>query len=167
MPPHLPTDYSNNSRTDSYAQPPVSQVTHTADSPKEDPPEEPSRPAEQHTSWLERFLHGLFLLFVALAVLCILVWLDLNMYSEVVSRRPIGHFQRMSAPGGLMGHVVIETDTGSYPLRGTPVIARGTLLVLELRASGYRYICDEPRSLCMRTTAKEFKASNPSQGAIP
>lgn len=150
MPPHLPTEFP----TDSYAQAPVPQVTRAAGYPKNDPPKQPS---DLHTSWLERFLHGLFLLMVALVVLIILVWLGLDMYSEVVSRRPIGHFQRMSGSGGLLNHVVIETETGSYPLWGTPVIAKGTPLVLEVRASGYRYICDESRDLCVQTTAKEFK----------
>ena len=162
---------------DSYAQAPKPQVPNACAPPASGPPhiqpchpdplEESSTPVEQYTSWTERFLHGLFLLMVALAVLGILVWLDIDMHTQVVSRQPIGHFQRMSGPGGLLGSVVIETETGSYPLWGTPVIAKGTPLVLEVRASGYHYICDESRGLCVQTTAKEFKASNPTKAAVP
>lgn len=181
MPTHPPADSSTESPknfpSDSYAQGPESQVPRACASPPAgtpqtqsshpDPLEEPATPAEQHTSWTERFLHGLFLFMAVLAVLVILVWLGLDMYSEVVSRRTIGHFQRMSGSGGLLNHVVIETETGFYPLWGTPVIAKGTPLVLEVRASGYHYICDESRGLCVQTTAKEFKQPEPIPSPSP
>ena len=62
----------------------------------------------------------------------------------------------MSGPGGLQGRVVIETDTGSYPLLQAPVIHKGTPLVLELRGNGQRFVCDLPRTLCIKTTPDEF-----------
>ena len=183
----MPTQPPTSFPTDSYAQAPEPQVLQaSAPSPAGPPPtppsqpdplEEPATPAEHHTSYTERFLHGLCLLVVVLTVLIILVWLDLDMYSKVVSSRPIGHFLRMSGPGGLLRDVVIETETGFYPLWGAPVITQGTPLVLEVRETGFRYICDEPRSLCVETTAKEFKtatkppspptSSQASQGAKP
>ena len=125
--------------------------------PQPGPDDKPANPA---TSWLERFLHTLFLLMMALAVLGVLVWLDVRVHSEVASYRPIGHFIRMSGPGGLQGRVVIETDMGSYPLRHVAVIARGTPLLLEVRASGDHYICDVTRSLCIETTRDQFKAAD-------
>ena len=120
-----------------------------------------SVPAQQRTSWLERFLLQLFVLLLALAVLGFLVWLDIRMHSEAVSRQPIGRFLSMSGPGGIPSRVVIETDTGSYPLKGVPAVAKGTPLVLEVRASGYRYICDVSRSLCIGTVRDEFKSAEP------
>lgn len=165
MPSKTPTDISPNVPkkfpTDSYAA--VEPQVMPATDPPDDSLDESSTQTKHHTSWLERFLHLVFLLLLALAVLGSLVWLDHRLHTEVVLRQPIGQFQRMSGPGGLQGNVVIETDTGSYPLRGTPAIAKGTLLVMEARASGYRYICDAPRSLCIETTGKEFKSSVPTQ----
>ena len=163
----MPTQPPKISRTDSYAQTPEPQVPQTSVTPHGDPPDESSTPVVHYTSWTERFLHGLFLLLVALALLGFLVWLDLDTHSKVISRQPIGHFQRMSGTGGLPNRVVIETEKGSYPLFGSPVITKGTPLVLEVRASGYHYICDESRSLCVQSSSDEFKAPNPSKGATP
>lgn len=163
----MPTQPPKSFRTDSYAQTPEPQVPQILLPPHGDPPDESSTPVVHYTSWTERFLHALFVLLVALAVLGFLVWLDLDTHSKVVSRKPIGHFQRMSGPGGLPNRVVIETETGSYPLFGSPVITKGTRLVLEVRASGYHYVCDETRSLCVQTSAEEFKSSNSSKGVTP
>lgn len=65
----------------------------------------------------------------------------------------------MSGPGGLQGRVVIETDTGSYPLLSAPVISKGTSLVFELRGTGQRLVCDLPHTLCIKTISDEFKQS--------
>ena len=130
--------------------------------PQPSPDNKPAKPA---TSWLERFLHSLFLLMMAVAVLGFLVSLDVRVHSEVVSHRSIGYFIRMSGPGGLQGRVVIETDMGSYPLRRVAVIAKSTPLVLEVRASGDHYICDVTRSLCIETTRDAFKAADTASTA--
>ena len=126
------------------------------------PPTPPNPPAQNKgsTSSLESFLHGLFLLLVILAFFGFLVWMNIRSESEVVSRQSIGRFVRMSGPGGLAGDVVIETEQGSYVLRGTPAVVKGTRLLLEVRASGVHYICDESRSLCVATSSKKFKASD-------
>lgn len=123
----------------------------------------PYRPVKHHTSSLERILHYLAVLLLTLSVLAVLIWFDIYLRKDVATRVPIGHFLSMSGPGGLLDRVVIETDQGVYPLWGpTPSIAKGTPLVLESRASGYRFICDEPRSLCIQTTDKAFALSEPS-----
>lgn len=128
------------------------------------------------TNSIERFLHRLFLLLVLLAALGFVVWIDGRLSSEVVSRQPIGEFLRMSGPGGLAGDVVIETEQGSYLLHGSPAIAKGTPLILEVRATGAHFICDESRSMCLKTSSKKFKgdalqptpiAPTPDQGQTP
>lgn len=120
----------------------------------------PSTRKKNSTSSLERFLHRLFLLLVILAGLGFWVWLEIRLASEVVSRQPIGRFLRMSGPGGLAGDVVIETEQGLYLLHGAPAITKGTLLISEVRATGAHFICDEARSLCLRTSSKKFTAGN-------
>lgn len=112
------------------------------------------------TGSLERFLHQMFLLFVLLAALGFVVWLQIRSTSEVISSQSIGRFEDMSGPGGLAGDVVIQTEKGSYLLHGSPAIAKGTLLILEERASGAHLICDQARNLCLRTSTKKFKANN-------
>ena len=120
----------------------------------------PRAPNKSSTGSLERFLHRLFLLLVLLAAFGSVVWIDGRFSSEVVSSQSIGHFLRMSGPGGLAGDVVIETQQGSYVLRGTPAVAKGTRLLMQVRASGAHYICDESRSLCIRTSSQKFKAND-------
>jgi len=120
----------------------------------------PSTRKMNSTSSLERFLHRLFLLLVILAGLGFWVWLEIRLASEVVSRQSIGRFERMSGPGGLAGDVVIETEQGLYLLHGAPAITKGTLLILEVRATGAHFIRDEARSLCLRTSSKKFTAGN-------
>lgn len=123
----------------------------------------PPAPNKSGTGSLERFLHRLFLLLVLLAVFGFVVWIGGRFSSEVVSSQSIGKFLRMSGPGGLSGDVVIETEQGSYVLRGTPAVAKGTRLIMEVRASGAHYICDESRSLCIQTSSKKFKANGAQQ----
>ena len=120
----------------------------------------PSTPKKNSTSSSERFLHRLFLLLIILAGLGFWVWLEIRLASEVVSRQSIGRFERMSGPGGLAGDVVIETEQGLYLMHGAPAISKGTLLILEVRATGAHFICDEARSLCLRTSSKKFTAGN-------
>ena len=107
-----------------------------------------------------KFFQYLFVLVSMTTLVTFVVWIVDSQETEVVSSQPIGHFMSMSGPGGLSNGVVIETEVGSYPLlRDAPVISKGTALVLEVRASGNRYICDTPRSLCVLTADKEFKPS--------
>ena len=71
---------------------------------------------------------------------------------EVVSTRSIGNFIRMSGPGGLQDRVVIETDIGSFPMREVAAITKGTPLVMEVRASGKRYICSAAKKQTAQPT---------------
>ena len=138
--------------------PPNPTTTPTPSTPST-PPKSPA-PNKGSTSSLECFLHGLFLLLLILAFFGFLVWMDIRFESEVVSRQSIGRFVRMSGAGGLFSDVVIETETGFYVLHGTPAIAKGAGLLLEVRESGAHYICDESRNLCLRTSSKIFKAND-------
>jgi hypothetical protein len=126
--------------------PPENSATSTGKDSKSDP--------------LEQFLMLFFALLVGLPVILFLSWVGGHWrQAEVVSSRPIGDFIRMSGPGGLQGRVVIETDTGSYPLLKAPVISKGTPLVLELRGNDQRFVCDLPHTLCIKSTPDEFTQS--------
>lgn len=126
------------------------------------PPENPSTPTgkENKSAPLDPFLIAFFASLMALPLILFIFWVGSNWWqSEVVSSRPIGNFIRMSGPGGLRSRVVIETDTGSYPLLQAPVISKGTPLLLELRGSGQRFVCDLPRTLCIKSALDEFTQS--------
>ncbi len=132
------------------------------------PPETPSIPTdkESKSAPLDPFLIAFFALLMALPLILFLFWVGRSWWqSEVVSSRPIGQFIRMSGPGGLRSRVVIETDTGSYPLLQAPVISKGTPLVLELRGSGQRFVCDLPHTLCIQSAPDEFM--QPAQPLTP
>lgn len=110
-----------------------------------------------------KFFQNLFVVVSVATFVTFVVWIVDSRETEVVSSQPIGHFISMSGPGGFPRGVVIQTEVGSYPLRGdAPVINKGTALVLEERASESRYVCDVPQSLCVRTTGKEFKHLAPA-----
>ena len=93
------------------------------------------------------------------APLCLLVWALFQVWGneEVVSSQPIGTFIHMSAPAAWSGSVVIQTDQGFLPLHEAVAISTGTPLVLELRGSGRRYVCDRPRTLCVETSKEGFQ----------
>jgi hypothetical protein len=106
---------------------------------------------------VERTLILIFALLLAAPV----YWVGRSLYTalttdEVVSSRSIGHFLSMSGPGGLRDRVVIETEVGAYPLRSAAAIAKGTLLIMEWRSSGQRYICDVRKTLCLKTDGPDF-----------
>ena len=109
------------------------------------------------------------MVFFALLLVLPALWSSRLIYAgwttdEVVSTRPIGNFVSMSGPGGLRERVVIETDLGSFPLHSAAAIAKGTPLILELRDSGQRFICDTRKTYCLKTDGPDFSLS---QGAKP
>lgn len=120
--------------------------------------------------WIN-FFQNLFILVSVVSLFTFVYWVMNSRESQVVSSQAIGQFMRMSGPGGLQNQVVIETDQGSYPIIDAPAISKGTHLVLEQRVSGQRYVCDMPHSLCIKTTANEFKRLGPAptstQTALP
>lgn len=106
---------------------------------------------------MESLLSIFFAMLVGIPAVLFILWiLGYTRESEVVSSRPIGNFVSMSGPGGLKNSVVIETDTGSYPLLSVPVIVKGTALVLELRGNDQRFVCDASRTLCIKSAREEF-----------
>jgi len=132
------------------------------------PPKNPSTPTgkESKSAPLDPFLIAFFALLMGLPLILFLLWVGRSWWqSEVVSSRPIGNVIGMSGPGGWRSRVVIETDTGFYPLLQAPVISKGTPLLLELRGSGQRFVCDLPRTLCIKTTPDEF--TQPAQPIQP
>ena len=92
------------------------------------------------------------------APLCLLVWALFQVWGneDVVCSQPIGAFIHMSAPAAWSGSVVIQTDQGFLPLHEAVAISTGTPLVLELRGSGRRYVCDRPPTLCVETSKEGF-----------
>lgn len=104
-----------------------------------------------------RLWNQLLFLFVGLPLLWCLGTLWENWSdAEVVSSQPIGSLSRMSGATGWAGKVVIETEEGYFPLHEAVALHKGMPLVLEERGSGRRYICDLPRSLCVRTSRESF-----------
>jgi hypothetical protein len=98
------------------------------------------------------------LLMVAVMPLTLIGWGLSGIWGnfEVVSAQPIGNFIGMSGPGGIGGKVVIETDQGFFPLHEAVTLAKGTPLILQVRGSGRRYVCDLPRKLCVETASEGF-----------
>lgn len=88
------------------------------------------------------------------------VWLISGIWGneEVMSSQPIGAFIHMSALAAWPNAVVIQTDQGFLPLKRAVAISTGTPLVLEMRGSGRRYVCDQPRTLCVETSEEGFKS---------
>ena len=112
------------------------------------------------------------MVFFALLLVLPALWSSRFLYvawttDEVVSTRSIGNFISMSGPGGLRGAVVIETDVGSFPLHSAAAISKGTPLMLELRDSGQRFICDIRKTLCLKTDGPDFSVLSLPQGAKP
>ena len=124
------------------------------------PPPPPD--TDQDVGGFVKFLQYLFIAAMVVTPITFVTWIIDSRESEVTSSQSIGRFISMSGPGGIPRGVVIETDMGSYPLIGTPVISKGTPLVLEHRLSDKRYVCDVPRSLCVPTTAEQFKSLLPA-----
>ena len=126
-------------------------------------------PIKQESAWetrsgkFETTLVLIFILSLAMPVywglqLIYTAWIN----DEVVSTRPIGNFIRMSGPGGLQDRVVIETDIGSFPMREAAAITKGTPLVVQVRASGKRYICSGANK-----QSAQPKANIPNDMATP
>lgn len=122
----------------------------------------PSPGSHQKVDGVTKFFQYLFMLVSVVSFFTFVYWVIDSRESQVVSSQPIGQFLRMSGPGGLQNQVVIETDQGSYPIIHAPTISKGTLLVLEERKSGQRYVCDISRDLCIKSTSTEFKRSGPA-----
>jgi hypothetical protein len=92
--------------------------------------------------------------------LCVLMLLyqlyDGWMGRQVSSRQPIGSVVRVTGEGR---QLLIETETGFYPLSRALVVEKGTRLVLETRGNGDRYVCNAAGTVCGRTAKQGFPNS--------
>lgn len=113
-----------------------------------------SRPPSKRMMWSLTLVTAM----IIGAPLCFLVWAVFQVWGneDVVSSQPIGTFIQMSASADWFGSAVIQTDQGFLPLRKAVVIPSGVPLVLELRATGRRYVCDRARTLCVETSKEGF-----------
>ena len=73
---------------------------------------------------------------------------------QVSSRQPIGSVVRLTGEGRKW---LVETEAGYYPLTRALMVEKGTPLVLEIRGSGDRYVCNVSGSVCGRTAKQGFK----------
>lgn len=95
---------------------------------------------------------------IVAAPLCFLVWAVFQVWGneDVVSSQAIGNLVHMSPVGSWSGSMIIQTDQGFLPLHKAVAIRTGTPLVLEVRATGRRYVCDSARALCVETSKEGF-----------
>jgi hypothetical protein len=88
--------------------------------------------------------------------LCVLMLLyqlyDGWMGRQVSSRQPIGSVVRVTGEGR---QLLIETETGFYPLSRALVVEKGTRLVLETRGNGDRYVCNAAGTVCSGTMKRQ------------
>lgn len=112
---------------------------------------------DELTPWQD-WLLILGVLVLPVAVAAWAAWDNLKT-REVVSSTPIGRLVELHpAPQGLHTFWVIETDQGFFPIESTITMAKGTALMLDLRASKRRYVCDAARTLCVLTRPLGFSA---------
>jgi hypothetical protein len=81
---------------------------------------------------------------------------------QVQSRTQIGTVVHMSGAGR---QLLLETETGFYPLNEPLAAAKGTPLVLEVRGNGERFVCDVAATVCSRTSRLEFTPMRPASGS--
>lgn len=83
-----------------------------------------------------------------LLVTCAIVYAVLG--TQVESSTPIGKVVNVTGGGGWAVKLVVQTDTGFYPLKGSVAIERGTPLHLERRRNGDTFVCAEDHG-CVET----------------
>lgn len=71
--------------------------------------------------------------------------------AQVEATVPIGKVVHVTGGGGMAVKLVVQTETGFYPLRNSVVIERGTSLFLEKRKNGDVYVCGPHRG-CVPTS---------------
>ena len=99
---------------------------------------------------------ALFLLGFLLPVYLSTDWLGQR---AAVTRSPIGHLVALHAHGGWGSRLVIETETGFFPVHGDVAGAKGVALFLESRRWGPDFICDESRTTCVEALGETFMPS--------
>ena len=71
---------------------------------------------------------------------------------QVIQTQTLGPVLQVTGAGGLSRAMLVETPRGFFPVLGAAAFERGTPLVLEVRGNGDRYVCDEPRSGCVKAS---------------
>jgi hypothetical protein len=71
---------------------------------------------------------------------------------QVVQTQALGPVIKVTGTGGLVQGMLVETPRGFFPVLGAAAFERGTELVLEVRGNGDRYVCDLPRSGCVKSS---------------
>ena len=104
-------------------------------------------------------IHALLLLAAFLiSILGYFFW-DNWQTGRVETSTPIGHLIGMAAAGGPAWPVVIQTESGFFPLREAVSIQKGTELLLERRTSEDRFVCDLQRTVCVQTSPQTLGAA--------
>lgn len=91
------------------------------------------------------------------AGLAIYLLRDSFLEQQVASSQPIGTLQGMSVAGGSRGGVVLQTESGYYPLKTPIAAARGVSLTVEVRRNGSRYVCSPGRAICVETARRSLE----------
>lgn len=91
------------------------------------------------------------------AGLAIYLLRDSFLEQQVASSLPIGTLQGMSAAGGSRGGVVLQTESGYYPLKKPIAAAQGVALTVAVRRNGSRYVCSPGRATCVATVRRSLE----------
>lgn len=93
----------------------------------------------------------LMLIGTAVSVAAYGAW-DFYQGHQVISAQQIGTVQSVQANGGFNASMLIEVNDVYYPLIDTMAIKRGSPMILEKRANGAWFLCDEQHGACSRTS---------------
>lgn len=96
-----------------------------------------------------------FILSIIVAVIfCIAGYGAWDFYREhqVISSQRIGEVTAVQASGGFNAGMVVEINSVYYPLDTTMVVRKGSTMSIETRSNGSRFLCDDQRIACARTS---------------
>jgi hypothetical protein len=93
---------------------------------------------------------GKFLLAVIAGLLVYASW-DAYQGQQVVQMQALGPVVKVTGAGGLVRGLLVETPRGFFQVLGAAAFERGTELVMEVRGNGDRYVCDVPRTGCVKS----------------
>lgn len=78
--------------------------------------------------------------------------------SQVEASANIGRVVNVTGGGGLAVKLLVQTESGFYPLKASVVIENGTPLILEKRVNGDVYVC-APNRGCVQTAHSAWAPS--------
>jgi hypothetical protein len=91
------------------------------------------------------------LLLAAIAGLLVYAGWDAYQGRQVLQTQALGPVVKVTGTVGLVRGLLVETPRGFFPVLGAAAFERGTELVLEVRGNGDRYLCDVPRTGCVKS----------------